>query len=196
MKSSNHNVVTVFILMLLPILLVGCAGMPGMPGHITESESSFDKSVQLSMEPGMVFRDNDGYSGSDLQLALFWRSTMKPGELILEAYVTGAHNFSNEKSLNFNVDGEVTSFTSIDQLTNIVYDPDLFVGGTITGGNVSSKRYLISSVFLDRLLVADDVRVKLDLGRTFVEGVFSDTSLGSAKQAFVKFIKRVEAHTN
>jgi hypothetical protein len=195
MESSNHNVVTVFILMLLPTLLVGCAGMPGMPGHITESESSFDKSVQLSMEPGMVFRDNDGYSGSDLQLALFWRSTMKPGELILEAYVTGAHNFSNEKSLYFYVGGEVTNFISIDQLTNIVYDPDLY-GGTIPGANVSSKRYLISSDFLDRLLVADDVRVKLDLGRTFVEGVFSDTSLGSAKQAFVKFIERVEAHTN
>jgi hypothetical protein len=193
MRNGNNNAIAVLII-LLPILFVGCAGIPGMPGHITETKSSFDKSVELSMEPAFVFRNNDGFSGSDLRLALFWRSTMKPGDIVLEAYVNGAHNFSTGKSLHFNVDSEIVSFTSIDQLTNIDFEPGVYSGVYIPAKNVSSKRYLITSKFLDRLLKAKDVRVKLDLHKTYVEGIFSDTTVSSAKQAFVKFSEKIKNH--
>lgn len=194
MESGNNNTITVWVILLLPMLLIGCAGVPGMPGHIAEAKSSFDESVELSMEPAFVFRNNDGFSGSDLRLALFWRSTMKPGSMVLEAYVDGAHNFSTGKSLHFNIDGEVVSFISIDQLTDIDFEPGIYSGLYIPAKNVSSKRYLISSEFLDMLLKAKDVRVKLELHRSYVEGVFSDATASSAKRAFVKFAEKIKVH--
>lgn len=153
----------------------GCAAIPGMPGHINEKRSSFDGSAELSMDPAFVYRNNDGFSGSDLQLALFWRSAMKPEELIIEASVPGAQSIATTNSLHFNINGEIVSFTSIDQLTNIE--------------GLSTKRYPITWQFLDRILAAKDVRVRLDLKTTFVEGIFSDNSTSAARPAFSKFAK-------
>jgi hypothetical protein len=54
---------------------------------------------------------------------------------------------------------------------------------------LSSKRYLIGWQFLDRILAAKDVRIKLDLRRSYVEGIFSDTTMSAAKPAFIEFAK-------
>jgi hypothetical protein len=104
-------------------VLTGCSSMPGMPGYIKESTSTFDKSTELSMEPAMVFRNNDGFSGSDLQLGLFWRSSMRPDEIVVIASVRHAESLSSGNSLHFNVDGQISSFASIDELTDFKYKP-------------------------------------------------------------------------
>lgn len=177
----------------LSFSLTACAAILGAPGHITEKQSTFDNSTQLSMEPAFVFRHADGFSGSDLQLSLFWRSTMQPGQLVLVAYVDGTHNFEQGQSLFFNIDGEIVGFESIDQLTDITFKPGIYDAIYIAGTNVSSKRYLISPSFLEKILNAKDVRVKLNMSRTFVEGVFSDNTMSSAKRAFIEFQKKLQA---
>jgi len=173
-------------------VLSGCASMPGMPGYISEEKSSFDGSTQLSMEPAFVYRDNDGFSGSDLKLSLLWRSTMENDDIVLEAFVDGAHSFAHGESLHFNVEGEVVSFKALEELTNIDYEPGVYSTVYVPGGNVSSKRYLVSREFITRILEASQVGVRLDLRRSFVEGVFSDTTSSSAHEAFEAFMQKVE----
>ena len=174
------------------VILSGCSSMPGMPGYISEDQSSFDGSTQLSMEPALVYRDNDGFSGSDLKLSLLWRSAMESDDIVLEAFVDGAHSFARDESLHFNVDGEVVSFKAIDELTNIDYEPGVYSTVYVPGGNVSSKRYLVSREFISRILDASNVGVRLDLRSSFVEGVFSDTTTSSANKAFKAFMQKVE----
>jgi len=184
------------LVMVLIALISGCSSMPGMPGYISEDQSSFDGSMQLSMEPAFVYRDNDGFSGSDLKLSLLWRSTMESDDIVLEAFVDGAHSFARDESLHFNVDGEVVSFQAIEQLTNIDYEPGVYSAAYVPGGNVSSKRYLVSREFITRILKASRVGVRLDLRRSFVEGVFSDTTTSSAHEAFKAFMQKVEQNPN
>ncbi len=182
-----------FWLVILVLALVsGCTSLPGMPGYISEEKSSFDGSVQLSMEPAFVYRDNDGFSGSDLKLSLLWRSTMEDDDIVLEAFVDGAHSFARGESLHFNVDGNVVSFKALEELTNIDYEPGVYSTVYVPGGNVSSKRYLVSKKFIMRILEASQVGVRLDLRRSFVEGVFSDTTASSAHEAFKAFMQKVE----
>ena len=95
------------------VLSTACAG------QISQTFSTFDNPRELSMEPAYVFRHADGLSGSDLRLSLFWRSTMPKNELILGAFVDGAHSIPSKKSLHFNIDGQIVSLSSIDTLTNI-----------------------------------------------------------------------------
>ncbi len=182
---------TVACLALAFCALTGCSSMPGMPGNIKESTSTFDNSIELSMQPAFVFRTNDGFSGSDLRLALFWRSSMRPGDLVVEVYVRGAESFSTGKSLHFNVDGQIISYASIDELTDIQFKPGSYRGVYIPATNISSKRYLINRQFLDRLLSAHDVRVRLDLRKSFVEGIFSDDTPSSARRAFKEFSEKL-----
>ena len=59
--------------------------------------------------------------------------------------------------------------------------------------NVSSKRYLLQQDFIEKILNAKDVRVKLDLSRSYVEGIFSDDTMSSAKLAFSDFMKKLNA---
>jgi len=182
-----------FWLVILALAFVsGCTSLPGMPGYISEEKSSFDGSVQLSMEPAFVYRDSDGFSGSDLKLSLLWRSTMEDGNVVLEAFVDGAHSFAHGESLHFNVDGNVVSFKAIEELTNIEYEPGVYSTAYVPGRNVSSKRYLVNKIFIMRILEASQVGVRLDLRRSYVEGVFSDTTASSAHEAFKAFMQKVE----
>ena len=175
-----------FLLILLGLSLSGC-----MPGNIKETKSTFDNSIQLTMDPAFVYRHADGFSGSDLRMALFWSSTMASGDLILEAFVDGAHSIPSKKSLHFKIDGELTSLTSIDKLTDIKLQGGNYTHSYISAKNVSSKRYIINATFLQKIINAKDVRIKFDLRNKFVEGVFSDTTASSAKNAFVKFNKKM-----
>ena len=110
----------ILLVAFLLAMLSGCASMPGMPGYISEEKSSFDGSVQLSMEPAFVYRDNDGFSGSDLKLSLLWRSSMENDDIVLEAFVDGAHSFARGESLHFQYrrrKGEASSLSRSSQIS-------------------------------------------------------------------------------
>jgi hypothetical protein len=171
------------LIILVALFLGGCSSMPGMLGYIEVTKSSFDGSTQISMEPALVYRSNDGYSGSDLQMSLLWRSAMNDNDVVLIAQVTGAKNISRGNSLHFNIGGEINSFKSIDQLTSIDYD---------SGQNISSKRYVISKAFIRKILSSSSVKIKLDLTKSYVEGVFTDTTSSSAYGAFKEFILKAK----
>jgi len=169
------------------LLVTACAG------QISETKSTFDidNSRELSMEPTYVFTHADGRSGSDLRLSLFWRSTMPKNELILGAFVSGVHSIPAIKSLHFNIDGQIVSLSSIDTLTNIEtkYGSPRFVPPY----NVSSNRYVVTFEFIENIITANDVRVRLNLGKKYVEGVFSDKTFGAAKRDFVRFYDIIKA---
>lgn len=182
----------ILLVMILLAIMSGCASIPGMPGYISEEQSSFDGSVQLSMEPALVYRGNDGFSGSDLMLSLLWRSTMGKDDIVLEALVDGAQGFARGETLHFNIDGEVVSFKSLEEHTNIDFESGVYSTVNVSGGSVSSKRYLVSRRFITRILEASQVGVRLDLRRSFVEGVFTDNTSSSAYNAFEAFMQKVD----
>ncbi|MCP5326172.1 MAG: hypothetical protein H7A09_07575 [Oceanospirillaceae bacterium] len=177
---------------LFTIVIVGCSSMPGMPGYIEVTKSSFDGSTQMTMEPAFVYRKNDGFSGSDLQLSLLWRSAMKTNEVVLIAQVSGAQSIARGESLHFNIDGNIESLKSIDELTTINYEPAVYSTVYIQGQNTSSKRYVVSKQFIDKILNASNVKVKLELSQSFVEGIFTDKSASSANGAFKEFVEKAK----
>lgn len=196
MECSIRNTVKFMSACLLMLIITGCSSYPdmkGMPGYINEQTSSFDNAVELFMEPAYVYSNADGRSGySGMSMSLFWKST-NPDNVVLEAYVDGARTISTGESLFFLIDGERVGLRSIDSLTNIETDAGN-MGAAIPPSNISSKRYLLRLQFLERILVAKDVRVKLTLRRSYVEGVFPDPKKAGAtvRQAFTDFLERIK----
>ena len=143
------------------------------------------------MEPALVYRSNDGFSGSDLQMSLLWRSAMN-NNVVLIAQVSGAKSIARGDSLHFNIDGKIESIKSIDELTSIDYEPGVYSAAYIPGRNISSKRYIVNKEFIDKILKSSSVKVKLDLSKSFVEGAFTDTTASSAYGAFIGFVKEAK----
>ncbi len=186
----SHKVFAIFFTALFMILLfIGCAGtpnMPGMPGYISESTSAFDGSKQLSMEPAWL-------DDSIAKLSLLKSTKMKGDKLVLTVIVKGTYTFRRFESLHFNVDGEIVSFKSIDSITNIETSPGFSGSGFyFPPSNWSFKRYIITEDFLKHIISAERVVVKIELSKTFVEGVFSKDDFRLARPAFIEFYKKLQ----
>jgi hypothetical protein len=125
-------------------------------------------------------------------MSLLWRSAMNDNDVVLIAQVTGAKSISRGNSLHFNIDGEIKSFKSIDQLTSIDYESGVYSTTYVSGQNISSKRYVISKAFIRKILNSSSVKIKLDLTKSYVEGVFTDTTSSSAYGAFKEFIAKAK----
>lgn len=174
---------TIFLIFILASLY-GCA-TPGMPGYISNSVSGFDHTRSISMEPAWV-------PNSMIKLGLFWSSKINDNKLILIATIKGAHSIPSKNSLHFNIDGNITSLSSIDTLTDIDTTRGIIHGYTYTpGANWSSKRYLVEKEFINKLVNASHVVVKLDLQKTYAEGVFSSDGPTTARPAFKEFIAKL-----
>ena len=82
-------------LLLVSIILLsswGCMNAPGMPGYIYISESKFDNTKQIEIEPAWLWN-------SEIKLSLMKNSKMEEDEIILTAIVKGAHLISKDKSI-------------------------------------------------------------------------------------------------
>lgn len=168
------------------LLLFGCAAMPGMPGHIIESKSNFDNTKQITMEPAWLY-------DSQIKLGLTKTSNMPDSIIVLDAVVKGTYNFSQGKSLHFNIDGRIKSFESIDLLTDINTSSGLYNSvAYIPPANWSSKRYLITKKFLKQLIHGKKVWVKINLSKVFVEGEFSSDAPTTARPAFRSFLYKIQ----
>lgn len=170
--------------------LAACTSIPGLPGYISSQESTFDGSTILSMEPGLVYRDNDGFSGSDLALGLYWSSAFDGDEIVMVAQVDGYKSFASEKSLQFNVDGELYIPDRLSGVPDFDFDIGEYRAGA--SGASSSVSYLVDADFVNEILSAERVAVKAVLSSGFVEGVFTDDTGNSAYLAFKEFMERRE----
>ena len=184
--------------LLLSLFLYGCVTMPG---GIRTNVSEFDGSNEIVMEPAWVCKEST-FGDCHIKLGLYWRSTMPQDKLILVAMTDGINAFSNGKSLYFNIDGEFVSFDSIDTLTEYDISEGTYMKGFIASGtyvpgiyippvNWSSQRYIVDKYFMEKILKAQRVAVRLDLRRGYVEGVFSKDDPMLARPAFRDFFNKV-----
>ena len=182
---KTYGIIQKFSCFLFMLLISACVtGMPGMPGAISESKSQFDGTKQVSME---------WLYSTYIKLALFKNSKMNKDDIIMTAVVKGAHNFAKDASLHCNVDGEIISFNSVDSLTDINTSSGFVGSGLyIPPSNWSSKDYVVGKEFINKIINANKVIVKIDLRKSYVEGVFSHDGPTTARPAFRKFLKKIE----
>lgn len=165
--------------------LTGCDTLPGMPGYLSVNKVDFDGAVELKANQAFVYRKAETFSGADMSMSIFWRSTMKPSTFIIEAFVDGTHSIPQKNSLQFNIDGSIISLDSIDTITKI--KTKMEISKPI---NESSRRYEISENLLLKILDAKDVKVKFNLRGEYITGVFSYGITSSAKESFGKFYEK------
>ena len=158
---------------------------PLSPGRITQTTSSFDGSEQLIMEPAWLYN-------STVKLALFKSSKMPKDELILTAVVHGSHIFDDEPSLYFYIDGELSSLSSIDRLRDI-NAPDDFTGSGfyVAPSNWTSKDYLVEISFIEKIVAAKKVYVRVKLTDSYADGIFSNDAPITARKAFMDFLGQI-----
>ena len=108
--------------------------------------------------------------------------------------VAGAHSFSSGESLHFNIDDHFVSFESIDKFTDIETSPGSYYSTIkvyFPPQNWSCKRYEINQDFLKRILDAEKVVLRVDLRKTYTEGVFSTDFPTTARPSFRKFYELI-----
>lgn len=171
--------------------LAGCAsmGMP-LPGDIDERRSTYDNSAELYMTPAWSGGDAGG-----VLFSLLWRSAMNKGDVTLEAIVNGIQTIPPGESLFFKIDGEEYKLVSFDSITDHIIVPPFYANGLyIPGHESSSKRYNATTEFLAKVVNGKDVRVKLYLDRSYIEGSFCNDSSFCAKQCFARFIEKMNTY--
>lgn len=179
------NIIKISSLSYLLFIVFNCAGIPGHPGHISESTSKFDNTRYLTMEPAWLAET------STVKMSLFKNSKMPDSLVVLTVVLKGVHHISDEKSLLFNVDGQFFEFSSIDETTKYEYDEGVYSSYNYAPStNWSSKRYPITTWFLNKINNAQDVRVKILLETEFLEARFS-SDFQNARSSFREFYKKL-----
>lgn len=180
----------------IAILISGCtasqmANMSGMPGSITDQVSSFDGQREITMQKSYIRQNSAstaGFNPATMSMGAFWSSKMPKDTIIVDVGVDGTYSIATDESLQFNVDGTMYQFSSVDKRLT-----DIKVGGSATGGNYSSRQYALTRTFVQKLIDAKDVRVKLILDKTYVTGFFTTENNwgGDARPAFIEYLKRL-----
>lgn len=173
-------------IILLVVSLLFLAGCHLNPGYISVTQSKFDNATEMSMKPAWC-------ESAKVKFGLFWSSKMKNDDLILVAAVRDIRSFAPGESLWFNIDGKKVGLKPMDVSPEIVHVPGFHIGTTyIEGHTTSSMRYAVSKQFIQRLIDAESVIVKVSLDRTSVEDVFSTDIFNTAKPAFRDFLEKLQ----
>jgi len=170
---------------LLSLFLFGCSVAMPPPAKVLVSTSKFDNATEISTEPAWLYDSKVG-----IKFSLFRRSTMPEDKIILNVIVSGAHIFSRKKSLQFNIEDKFVSFNSIDTYADIDTTPGSYFSNIdiyFPPQNWSKKRYEIDRAFLKRIIEAEKVIVRVNLEKTYAEGVFSSDYPTTARPVFRKF---------
>jgi hypothetical protein len=93
-----------------------------------------------------------------------------------------------KESLKFNIDRNVEVFTSIDKLKGARTSEKIYGTDRYIFSDQTSKRYLIDRSFLERIINANEVYVRVDLQLGFKGGVFSKDGPTLARTGFKKFL--------
>jgi len=178
MKTAIMIAITIAIMQ-----FVGCAGQVReimnacIPPSVSSNISTFDGTKEVHMRPQFV---ELGIGSSRIKFALFKNSKMEKEEIVLTASVKGVKSL---EALLFNVDGAITTFPSLDTF------PEIDFGQT----DWSSNRFIITKDFLNKIIEAKLVKVKVSLGNEYVEGVFTKSLYGNSLMInYEKFLELIE----
>lgn len=151
--------------------LTGCMTMPA---DVKTYESKTDNTKHIQMEPGWL-------SGSmTTRLGLHRTSVMPPDDVIIVVAVKEAAAATKD-GLTINVDGEKSTYSAIDDLSDI--DEHGFF----------HKRFPVKLDLVKKMVAGKAVWVKIwHVGQTYSEGEFSKDDSMSAKRGFIKFLAAME----
>lgn len=156
-------------LILALLTLTGCATMPG---GVTQYESKAEGIKHLYMEPGWV--------GAGIKLGLH-RTTEMPKDEVYFVVLTKLKAAQVKDGLIVNIDGEKTTFSAVDQISDIAEHGFL------------EKRFKVSSEFIKKMVAGKSVWVRVNhIGNSYYEGEFSKSGYTTAKDGFVKYLTELE----
>ena len=153
---------------------------PPYPGDVHTQKSEIAGSTITFIEPARL-------ANSRISLALYTTSNMPPGQIVLVAIVEGDVIISEGNSLTFYVDKRPYSLIA----TNESFESMEQVGTYVNSLNQTRKHFLTDCAFIQNILKADSVVVKIQLSQGFMEAVFSKNLYPLAKPAFTKFYEQV-----
>ena len=121
-----------------------------------------------------------------IKLGLSQRSDLTDDLLILKAVVKGQYEILGSGSLHFIVDGNIYRFAPMGKSTLLekAIEPKSSGSAGLIDVYYSSRQYIISVLFLEKILTAQHVVVRVDLEGAQVEGVFSEDGAFLARPAF------------
>lgn len=177
---------------MLCFCLVGCSTAELVTqyykdGEVVKTVSEFDKSVETKMEVAYL-------KNQRIKIGAF-HNTKSKEEIVLIAEIVGAYSIDTKDSLLFNIDGKVIALSSIDQLTD-VHRGSLSSRNPSEINNYSSRRYLVSKAFLKSLVESENVIIKINLKKEYVEDSLSEIpsrSIKSARSGLSDFYKSLQS---
>ncbi len=146
-----------------------------LPGSVRVTTAKLDGEKQVHVEPGHV-------PGRGLKAVLmiggFW-SSKAPTEFTLEVVYGGAKNIIGMK---LNIDGTIEELkpTESSTKTEVPY-------GTV----VSTRRFVVSLDFLERMVAAEKCIVQVSLDGEFVEGEFHGGGPTTCRPALRKALVKI-----
>lgn len=175
----------VFLFSLLAALLSGCAMMPTLPGDVSTSVSKFDGEQQVYVHPAWL---QEGWDHTSLKVGGFW-TDKEPDLFMLEIAYMGT---STIEGASVNIDGEMVELIKSSLPTDFQYIPGTYNRySSIPGHSESIQRFVVPMPFIDRLMDAERVVFRVDLGGTRTEGVFSEDGSMKARPAFKKALAQI-----
>jgi len=174
-----------FLLLGVFVFLTGC--MAGMPNNVSQNISDFDGSRSLTMEPGFIYESADTWSYGHFQLGLFWTSKAKDAVFIKAKLPNGIANIKSHEGLQFNINGKLTKLSTKTMFTKFNTDT--------AGGHVyadSSKSFAVPITFIQKLLDAKTVKVKLITGNGVYAGDFKADKPSAAIRGFKAFTQKLK----
>lgn len=170
--------------------LCGCAQLPG---HVSTTQSHFDGATQVSAAPAWVDKSWQHFDGAGgLKLGVYRNSSMPAGDLVLVAVVKGAEQIAPGRALAFNVDGDIFTVEPLDDSTDVRFEPGVYNGvASMPGAHWSSKRYAITVDQLGALVAGGRVSCRLNLDRSYVDGIISSDAPTTCRPAFRRFLAKV-----
>lgn len=177
----------IFFSLILSLMFMGCVsldtkGIVKSMYNVPETGvSDFDGTKYIRMKNISCIKKDVG-----LLLDLYQDTKMaKKNIVILTLKVTGYHSIADGSSLHFNIDGEIIDLKTMDNITAIeevyhsIYQPgyigrDIYIPSIYSPAvQASTKRYVITDTFVDKVANSKKVVMKVDLARTYVEGICS-----------------------
>jgi len=176
-----------FAVSVILLLLTGC--MAGMPNHVTSNTSNFDGAKSLSMQPGFIYESMDTFAGGPFQLGLFWSEKYKDIIVITAKLPMEITNIQSNNGLLFNIDGKITKLSSPKLFTKF---QTIRTSNTISSDSV--KDFAATTQFIEKLINAKSVKVKLVTSKGVLTGDLKADKPSAAIRGFKDFMQQLKTN--
>lgn len=170
----------------LSVGLVGCASSPiaDAMSSAKTSVSSFDGSKEISTRPMYAFATS-GFHASPIFLGAMWTDKL-PDKVSLNAEIQG--KFTNINNLYLNIDGDIKKYQAIQ--SSMEFGPS---NSQTYAQRSSIKRFIVPVSDIERIKIANSVKVKVTTPSSYFEGVIvSDGKLSPAAKSLINVIDGIE----